>query len=154
MKEITLKEKSINEVLSSEAFSELDLCQLTIELFHDIIFHNNSDYLKKSISESGLAEKLFELLINEDFKNHPLRILLEEKNDSFVIKKIKEFITMHFREIPGFTLFVMKHDDKRATVFVTAQLYAAVGQLKSVSENCLKPWSIVVQTEVGTFNIN
>jgi len=93
-------------------------------------------------------------MINEEFKNHPLRNFFNQNVEDFDVKKLKVFIATRYREIPGVSLFVMKHDDKRATVFVTAQIYAAVGQLKKINEEFLKPWMISVQTDVGFFSIN
>jgi len=149
-----VEEKSKVDILNSEAFSDLDVCEMSIELFHDILFHNNPDFIRKSIEASGLAEKLFEIMINEEFKNHPLRNFFNQNVEDFDDKKLKVFIATRYREIPGVSLFVMKHDDKRATVFVTAQIYAAVGQLKKINEEFLKPWMISVQTDVGFFSIN
>jgi hypothetical protein len=152
MKENT--EKNTTVLLNSELFSEFDLCELSIELFNDIIFHNSPDYIKISIGKTGLAGVIYKLLVNQEFKTHPLRILLEENIETFDTKNIKEFLQSRFYEIPGFSLFVMKHDDKRATVFIEAKIYAAVGQLKSISKDAYSDWIVNVKTSVGNFRIN
>jgi len=153
----TTKDSNIKNKLStikSETFSDLDLCELSIELFYDIIFHNNPDYVSTAIRKSGFAEKIYELLAHQSFENHPLKIFFEKNIKDFDAKSINDFLMSRFHESPDLSLFVMKHDDKRATVFVAAQIYAAVGQLKTVNEDCLKSWIINVKTDVGSFRIN
>ena len=67
---------------------------MSIELFHDILFHNNPDFIRKSIEASGLAEKLFEIMINEEFKNVALTsiLLFDSNKDDKVHKLAKDLL--------------------------------------------------------------
>lgn len=133
------------------AFYDTCLCNMTIELCHDIIYHNNSNYIKKSLEKTRLAQEVHKLLSFNTFEDHPLRAAFNSQCNLTDEKDFEKKFNENFFNIPNIIFYDIKHDDKRASLFFGLTLTSVIGQIKSVDPGVLEKWNITVKTDVGTF---
>lgn len=148
-----LEETKIS-LIRAGGFFDHDLCQLLTEVSYDIVYHGNPDYIKKSINAMQIIDLIWPIMSNEAFKNHPLRRFFDKKNIPFDKKYWLKEIHKSYKELPGFSFFEIKRDDKRSTIFFEIKFYAVIDQLKNIPEELLTPWLIEVRTPFGSTVIN
>lgn len=141
------------EIIMSGLLADHDLCEVNIEVSHDVVFFNNPGYLKKSIVSSGLPEIIWSILSNEVFENHPIREFFKKSGTKFEKKYWTKKIAESFKEIPGIGFYEIKHDDKRSTLFFEFSFFAVIAQLRVLPEYILEPWTIFVRTQVGNISL-
>jgi len=141
------------DIIISNLFADHDLCELSTEVACDVVFFNNPSYVKRALVSSDITTLIWDILSNEAFEKHPIRLHFANKGVRFEKKYWIKEIAENFKLVPGSGFYELKHDEKRSTLFFEFSFFAAIAQLRQLPSGAIDPWSIIVRTAVGSVSI-
>lgn len=145
--------ESKHDIIMSNLFADYDLCELSTEVACDVIFYNNPSYVKKALVSSDITTLIWNILSNEAFEKHPIRLHFANRGVKFEKKYWIKEIAENFKLIPGAGFYELRHDEKRSTLFFEFNFFSAIAQLRQLHESAIDSWAMIIWTSVGSVSL-